>query len=122
MPSSKSQENKSSEKKNIDWTKEPMSLDAWMYGLPAVLLIIFCLVPGVSRGIFAAWACKSYVFNSETGEEHTFLRDDAKVRCSDPDYKSSEHAAIVGQAAIFVVIWPLGSSFLFAYLLFPYDL
>lgn len=53
--------------------------------MPLVLFFSFCIVPGVSAGVFKAWSCATYI-DDDVGEvvtRQSFLRADLKV---DLDY------------------------------------
>jgi hypothetical protein len=93
VPSTSLQQEKSAAGANASNAKRKRS--AWLLGLPFALVIIFCLVPGISRTIFSAWSCTAEVYDSSTGEEHTFLFFDPSVRCTDDNYASDEHNHIL---------------------------
>ena len=67
----------------------PTILDRTLY---MVLIVTYSLLPSVSRNIFAARQCESFVYDARDGrsELHAYLSADPDIRCSDDDsaYKS----------------------------------
>jgi len=87
---------------------------AVMRALPAVLSISFCLVQTVSTGIFSAWDCREFVFDSASGRTKQFLREDLSVECD-----TGEHSELKHVAYVFTAIWPIGMPLLYLLVLVP---
>lgn len=79
--------------------------------LPLVLLVIFVMLPSVSRTIFSSWDCVPY----DAGIEGTtsYLRRDHSVECG-----SDEHKNVVAVAIPLVILWPVCMQMLFWCVLF----
>ena len=79
--------------------------------LPAVLFATFVLCPGVSKGVFASWDCVSFQLDASNGTERSFLAEDLTVVCIDAGERTEYHRTkIASLAAIFVLVWPVGSA------------
>jgi hypothetical protein len=92
---------------------------AVMSALPFSLLASFCLVPGVSKSIFAAWGCDQYQLDTDAGTERSFLQEDLRIVCRDSEHGSSAmHEKITNYALMFIAIWPVGLPCSYALLLF----
>jgi len=74
--------------------------------LPLFLLVVFVMLPSVSRTLFASWDCVPY--NIAPGTSKSFLRRATSVEC-----EGGEHDDIVALAAILVCVWPIGMQLLF---------
>jgi hypothetical protein len=61
----------------------------WGQSLYATILILFLVLPSVSRYIFLARQCESFEYNDSFGESRSYLLADLDVRCSaqDPEFK-----------------------------------
>jgi len=79
--------------------------------LPLVLLVVFVMLPAISRAIFSAWDCVPY--DSGPGESKYILRIDESVVCDSP-----EHRGITTLAIFLVMIWPVGMQLLFFMVLY----
>ena len=78
--------------------------------LPLVLLVVFVMLPAVSRSIFSAWDCVAY--KSGPDAEVRYLRRELSVVCGD-----EEHDRITALAWVLVIIWPIGMQLLFFFTL-----
>jgi len=74
--------------------------------LPLVVLIVFVMLPSVSRTIFSAWDCVAYKSGPTTSI--SYIRRDMSVECG-----SEEHNEVVVVAFFLVLLWPIGMQFLF---------
>jgi hypothetical protein len=74
--------------------------------LPLVVLIVFVMLPSVSRTIFSAWDCVAYKSGPTTSI--SYIRRDVSVECG-----SEEHNEVVVVAFFLVLLWPIGMQFLF---------
>ena len=90
----------------MTWTKRRL-----VNALPMALLIIFVMLPAISRAIFSAWDC--IPIDAGGGDDTYFLRVDRSVECG-----SSEHRRITRLAIVLTLIWPVGMPFFFFYVLF----
>jgi len=79
--------------------------------LPLVLLVVFVMLPSVSRTIFAVWDCVPY--KSGPGTTVEYLRRDLSVICG-----SDEHDRMAFVGILFVLLWPVGMQILFCFTLF----
>ena len=99
--------------------------DAMLAALPVVLVFLFCVVPSVSRDVFAAFVCDGFGYSDATStmtaiqdlSEHYYLHADYSVRCSHASYRSHRYDRIRTLAYIFIAVWPLGVPCLFGGLL-----
>ena len=78
--------------------------------LPLVLLVVFVMLPAVSRSIFSAWDC--IAFKSGPDSEVRYLRRELAIVCG-----SEEHERITALAWMLVIIWPIGMQLLFGFTL-----
>ena len=78
--------------------------------LPLVLLVVFVMLPAVSRSIFSAWDCVAY--KSGPDSEVRYLRRELSVVCG-----NEEHDRITALAWMLVIIWPIGMQLLFFFAL-----
>lgn len=78
--------------------------------VPFTVLIIFMMLPSVSRSIFASWLCVRYGSGPEGSDSyvHFMLRDSGTMCYSDRYY------GITAMAIVLLVIWPIG-MWLFLY-------
>jgi len=74
--------------------------------LPLVLLIVFIMLPSVSRTIFSAWDCSRYT--TGPGTSISYLRRDLSIECS-----TYEHRRVIFVAIFLVILWPVGMQLLF---------
>jgi len=74
--------------------------------LPLVLLVIFVMLPSVSRSIFSVWDCESV----ERGPNSTvaYMKRDVSVLCGGEEH---QRTATVGVA--FIIVWPVSMQLLF---------
>jgi len=87
---------------------------AVLRALPYMIFISFCLVQSVSAGIFSAWDCVQFVFDSASGTTRTFLREDLSIECD-----TEQHWQIKRIAFVFFAIWPVGMPLLYLLMLWP---
>ena len=73
--------------------------------LKFTIVFIYIVLPGVSRAIFDAWKCKSFVTNDGEGSTRSYLLSDLTMRCSETD--SSEYVGVKRLFWVFFVLWPL---------------
>ena len=86
--------------------------------LPYVLFGCFAFAPSVSSHVFSAFGCDRYGYDdTPPATNRWYLHADLSVRCSDLTYHSAEHDSIKETAIAFIVMWPVGTSLLFAGLL-----
>ena len=84
--------------------------------LHVCLLISYTLLPSVSRSIFTARQCESFVYDSraDRDELRSFLRADMDVRCSEED---DTYRSLQVMFWIFFFLWPVLVPMVYAELL-----
>lgn len=73
---------------------------------PFVSLVIFVMLPAVTRSIFAVWNCKEYSQGPGL-PSRAFLAADPSVECDTP-----EHRTLIGVGVFLVILWPVGMTLL----------
>jgi hypothetical protein len=78
--------------------------------VPLSVLIIFMMLPSVSRSVFASWLCVRYGSGPEGSDEYVyFMLRDAGTMCY-----SDRYYGINAMAVVLLIIWPIG-MWLFLY-------
>ena len=98
------------------------ALPLLLQGLPAVLLIIFSLVPMISSKIFQTFVCTPFQTGvNEDGEatyRHFNTADEYRLECgtsvgSGAIEMTEEYASVYGVAVAYLFIWPFGMPLFF---------
>jgi hypothetical protein len=76
------------------------------------LLVSYCALPTVSRGIFAAWHCDSFGYDDLNAEKRAYLVADWSIQCG-----SAEHRSLTFLAWGLLALWPIGVPATYAVLL-----
>ena len=81
--------------------------------LPLVLLVVYALVPAISARIFSTFFCSSFGEDDGSDRQRYFLHADLSVECFVDGY-----SALVAQAALLIVLWPIAVPAAFFALLY----
>lgn len=83
--------------------------------LPLAILVTFMAYTSGCAGVFGAFACESFELDAASGERHSFLLGDARVRCTP---RTPEYDAIYSFGLFCLVIWCIAIPLAYAALLF----
>jgi len=73
---------------------------------PLALLVVFVMLPSVSRSIFAVWDCEPYESGPDT--EVSYMKRDMSLVC-----ESDDHSRTATLAIVFIMVWPIGMQMFF---------
>ena len=79
----------------------------------AIIFVFYCALPSVSRNIFKARQCESFVYDSFTGEQRSYLVADFSINCNSGSDWSNQASSLDGIFWAFFVLWPVMIPLLF---------
>jgi hypothetical protein len=86
---------------------------ALLRSLEAAIFISFCVLPSVTRSLFLAFKCESFLYDDQLRESRRYLSASLNIECY-----STDHEPIYTTAWLFIVLWPVVLPLLYGALLF----
>jgi len=86
---------------------------ALLRSLEAAIFISFCVLPSVTRSLFLAFKCESFLYDDQLRESRKYLSASLNIECY-----SADHEPIFTTAWVFIVLWPVALPLVYGALLF----
>ena len=86
---------------------------ALLRSLEAAIFISFCVLPSVTRSLFLAFKCESFLYDDQLRESRKYLSASLNIECY-----SADHEPIFTTAWVFIVLWPVALPVVYGALLF----
>ena len=86
---------------------------AAQHTLEAAIFISFCVLPSVTRSLFLAFQCEDFGYDDQASPStRSYLTASLNIECY-----TTDHGPILATAWVFIILWPVATPLLYAFLL-----